>query len=60
MLYDCCVQEKNVSTQNLDGKVGRMYVPQQDLGSMATRKMKVGWNLHIQCSARHLLSMPLT
>ena len=36
-----CVQEKNVSSEILDGKVGRMYVPRQELGSIATRKMKV-------------------
>ena len=35
------VQEKNVSSEMLDGKVGRMYVPRQELGSIATRKMKV-------------------
>ena len=35
------VQEKNVSREMLDGKVGRMYVPRQELGSIATRKMKV-------------------
>lgn len=37
----CDVQEKNVRTEMLDGKVGRMYVPQQEVGSIATRKMKV-------------------
>lgn len=48
-----------MSTENLDGKVGRMYVPQQDLGSIATRKMKVGRSLHFQITAHHLLCMPL-
>ncbi|CAK0787375.1 hypothetical protein CVIRNUC_010595 [Coccomyxa viridis] len=33
-------KEKNVSREMLDGKVGRMYVPRQELGSIATRKMK--------------------
>ena len=35
------LQEKNVSTAVLDGKVGRMYVPRQEVGSIATFKMKV-------------------
>ena len=35
------MQEKNVSSEMLEGKVGRMYVPRQELGSIATRKMKV-------------------
>ena len=30
-----------MSREMLDGKVGRMYVPRQELGSIATRKMKV-------------------
>ncbi|CAL5222366.1 g4720 [Coccomyxa viridis] len=33
-------KEKNVSNEMLDGKVGRMYVPRQEIGSIATRKMK--------------------
>jgi len=33
-------KEKNVSTAVLDGKVGRMYVPRQEVGSIATFKMK--------------------
>ena len=48
-----------MSTENLDGKVGRMYVPQQDLGSIATRKMKVGRSSLFQIAARDLLCMPL-
>jgi ribosome production factor 2 len=31
---------KNVSTDSLAGKVGRMYVPSQDVGEMALSKMK--------------------
>ena len=38
---DCLVQEKNVGTDSLEGKVGRMYVPRQEVGSIALRKMKV-------------------
>ena len=30
-----------MSSEMLEGKVGRMYVPRQELGSIATRKMKV-------------------
>ncbi|KAK9787729.1 hypothetical protein WJX73_008543 [Symbiochloris irregularis] len=33
-------KEKNVSTTLLDGKVGRVYVPRQDLDSIALHKMK--------------------
>ena len=36
------LQEKNVSFDSLEGKVGRVYMPKQDLGSMALNKMKVG------------------
>lgn len=35
-------QEKNVSRDNLEGKVGRMYVPRQEVETMPLRKMKVG------------------
>lgn len=35
-------QEKNVSTDILDGKVGRIYVPKQEVGTMALAKMKGG------------------
>ncbi len=41
MACDAALQEKNVSNEMLDGKVGRMYVPRQEIGSIATRKMKV-------------------
>ena len=37
----CRLQEKNVSTSMLDGKVGRIYMPRQDFESLALRKMKV-------------------
>ena len=30
-----------MGADNLDGKVGRMYVPRQEIGSIALRKMKV-------------------
>ena len=35
------LQEKNVSFDSLEGKVGRIYMPKQDLNSMALNKMKV-------------------
>lgn len=38
----CELQEKNVSFDSLEGKVGRIYMPKQDLNSMALNKMKVG------------------
>ena len=41
---ECAVwlwQEKNVSRDNLEGKVGRMYVPRQEVETMPLRKMKV-------------------
>ena len=48
------LQEKNVSKDLLDGKVGRMYVPQQEISSIATKKMKVKaflWHLLLRsCS----------
>lgn len=33
-------KEKNVSYDSLEGKVGRIYMPKQDLNSMALNKMK--------------------
>jgi hypothetical protein len=33
-------QEKNVSADLLDGRVGRIYMPKQDVGGMALHKMK--------------------
>ena len=30
-----------MGTDSLEGKVGRMYVPRQEVGSIALRKMKV-------------------
>lgn len=33
-------KEKNVSRDNLEGKVGRMYVPRQEVDTMPLRKMK--------------------
>lgn len=33
-------QEKNVSRDSLDGRVGRVYVPQQDLGGLPTALAK--------------------
>ncbi|EIE24419.1 Brix-domain-containing protein [Coccomyxa subellipsoidea C-169] len=33
-------KEKNVSRDNLEGKVGRMYVPRQEVETMPLRKMK--------------------
>ena len=35
------LQEKNVSFDSLEGKVGHVYMPKQDLNSMALNKMKV-------------------
>lgn len=37
----CQLQEKNVGYDSLEGKVGRIYMPKQDLNSMALNKMKV-------------------
>lgn len=37
----CLLQEKNVGYDSLEGKVGRIYMPKQDLNSMALNKMKV-------------------
>lgn len=37
----CQLQEKNVGYDSLEGKVGRIYLPKQDLNSMALNKMKV-------------------
>lgn len=34
-------QEKNVSADMLEGKVGRIYMPKQDVAGMALHKMKV-------------------
>jgi len=33
-------KQKNVGTTMLDGKIGRMYMPKQDVDSMALKKMK--------------------
>ena len=38
---DVPVQEKNVAQSMLEGKVGRIYMPRQELESVALRKMKV-------------------
>ena len=35
------LQEKNVGTDELEGKVGRIYMPAQDIGSMSLHKPKV-------------------
>ena len=35
------LQEKNVEFDNLAGKVGRIYMPKQDLNSISLNKMKV-------------------
>lgn len=40
---------KNVGSDELDGKVGRIYMPSQDVGSMALHKMKV----HDSSTATH-------
>ena len=43
-ILTCCPavsQVKNVSGDMLDGKVGRIYMPKQDLEGLALRKMKV-------------------
>ena len=39
--WGCHLQEKNVSSDALGGKVGRIYMPRQDLGALALHKMKV-------------------
>lgn len=33
-------KEKNVGSDTLDGKIGRIYMPKQDVGTMALHKMK--------------------
>ena len=38
---DVPMQEKNVAQSMLEGKVGRIYMPRQELESVALRKMKV-------------------
>ena len=45
------VQEKNVSADMLEGKVGRIYMPKQDVGGMALHKMKARTTLffHVAC-----------
>lgn len=40
-LAACKLQEKHVGYDSLEGKVGRIYMPKQDLNSMALNKMKV-------------------
>lgn len=40
-MFGCFSQVKNVSGDMLDGKVGRIYMPKQDLEGLALRKMKV-------------------
>jgi hypothetical protein len=34
-------QVKNTGTDMLDGRVGRIYMPKQDIGNIALHKMKV-------------------
>lgn len=40
LMNQTTLQEKNVSTDVLDGKIGRMYMPKQDVDTMALKKMK--------------------
>ena len=47
-------QVKNVSRDNLEGKVGRMYVPRQEVDTMPLRKMKVSWSLSRRHAAHRL------
>ena len=43
-----------MGADNLDGKVGRMYVPRQEIGSIALRKMKVSSSCSIPaCCGNH-------
>ena len=42
------LQVKNVGSDELEGKVGRIYMPAQDVGSMALHKMKVR-HAHLPC-----------
>jgi hypothetical protein len=39
--WKALLQVKNVGSDELEGKVGRIYMPAQDVGSMALHKMKV-------------------
>jgi hypothetical protein len=41
MITGAALQEKNVGTDVLEGKVGRIYMPKQDVDNIALRKMKV-------------------
>ena len=41
---DTLLQVKNVGSDEVEGKVGRIYMPAQDVGSMALHKMKVGFS----------------
>lgn len=45
------LQEKNVRTEVLDGKVGRIYMPPQNVDSMALHKSKVSKE-HFDCEMR--------
>ncbi len=47
-----------MGADNLDGKVGRMYVPRQEIGSIALRKMKVSSGCSTPaCCGNHSSSM---
>ena len=35
-----CTQQKNVSSDNLDGKVGRIYMPKQNMDTLGLSKYK--------------------
>ena len=39
-LSSALLQEKNVGSDALEGKVGRIYMPKQDVGGMALAKPK--------------------
>ena len=52
-------QVKNVGSDELAGKVGRIYIPSQDVGNMALRKMKVRAYLvnRVICRRLHLYAV---
>lgn len=49
------LQVKNVSSSLLDGKVGRIYMPTQQISSMPQQKMKVS-SLMLELFTIHLIS----
>ena len=53
-LTSAVLQEKNVSSDLLDGRVGRIYMPKQQLDSIPVPAMKVGYSA---CSCDSMLDL---